>query len=229
MSLPWSPATWAALALWVLLVVVVASLIATRRAVRKARFLREQQTRPFVVVDVEPGFNLYLAIENTGPTVARNVRIRFVPLLVSARDDVDLGEIPALGAGIPTMAPGQKLRFFLDVAAERLARPALPHRHRVEVEYERADGRALPVERYDLDLRSAISSSQREPTLADLIRAVVTMRNEMHKWTDGVRGLRIIDRTAERGAWEESCRARREAQREGPDGRSLEPAQYIPA
>ena len=62
----------------------VAILIYAVKQVREAqrlRFeterLRRSQWRPFVVVDVEPGWILYLTIENIGTTLARNVQFSF--------------------------------------------------------------------------------------------------------------------------------------------------------
>ena len=44
------------------------------RQVREARKLRVEQARPFVIVDFEPGFLVYLTVENLGRTMAREVR-----------------------------------------------------------------------------------------------------------------------------------------------------------
>jgi hypothetical protein len=73
--------------------------------VLQARKLREEQARPFVIVDFEAGFLVYLTVENTGRTMARDVPIQFDKPLEStfskrpgdrrnaliSRADLDLG------------------------------------------------------------------------------------------------------------------------------------------
>jgi hypothetical protein len=53
------------------------------RQVREARRLREQQTRPFVVIDFEVAQNaiVFLPISNIGTTLARDVRFEIEPRL----------------------------------------------------------------------------------------------------------------------------------------------------
>jgi hypothetical protein len=49
------------------------------RQVREARKLREEQARPFVIVDFDPGFLVYLTVENLGRTIARDISIQGIP------------------------------------------------------------------------------------------------------------------------------------------------------
>lgn len=79
----WSPAAWAAFGACGTLVVYVIIAIYAVFQVREARRLREEQARPWVVVDFEPGWILFLSIENIGRTVATDVHIRFDPPLAS--------------------------------------------------------------------------------------------------------------------------------------------------
>jgi hypothetical protein len=65
---------WAAVTAWAAWatvgIYVVIGLFAWRQ-VREARKLREEQARPFVIVDFEPNFLVYLTVENLGRTMAR--------------------------------------------------------------------------------------------------------------------------------------------------------------
>ena len=75
-------AAWSALGTWVTVVIYGALLIYAIRQVGEATRLRRAQTRPFVVVDLEPGWLIFLTVENIGSTVARNVTFNFEPALV---------------------------------------------------------------------------------------------------------------------------------------------------
>src|SRR5262249_58913814 len=71
---------WTAVSAWAACatvgIYIVLGLFAWRQ-VREARKLREEQARPFVMVDFDPGFLVYLTVENLGRTMARDVSIRF--------------------------------------------------------------------------------------------------------------------------------------------------------
>lgn len=104
----WATVTaWAA---WATVAVYVVLGIFAWIQVLQARRLREEQARPFVIVDFEPGFLVYLTVENIGRTMARDVSIRFdkplestlsgPPRLHSSRDTVSaavMGPLPAPG------------------------------------------------------------------------------------------------------------------------------------
>jgi hypothetical protein len=67
---------WAAVTAWAacatVAVYVVLGIFAWIQ-VLQARRLREEQARPFVIVDFEPGFLIYLTVENIGRTMAREI------------------------------------------------------------------------------------------------------------------------------------------------------------
>ena len=101
------------------LVVVGWAALYARGQVREARTLREEQARPFVMVDLErwdqPFVNLVVA--NLGKTMARNVRISFDPPLESSFDKkapVPIGQLKLFTAPIPSLAPGK--RFIVEGA-----------------------------------------------------------------------------------------------------------------
>lgn len=97
------------------LVVLIAAVIFALRQVREARVLREEQNRPFVVVDVQsdPGSLVYLEVVNMGTSLARDVRIEIDPPLESAID-IPVGKLKMLSEGIATLAPGKKYRSLFD-------------------------------------------------------------------------------------------------------------------
>ena len=107
----------AALAAWAtVLIYIVIGLFAWRQ-VREARKLREEQARPFVIVDFEPGFLVYLTVENLGRTLARDVTIRFnKPLDSTLPEPHDFDESPIFrGEPIPVLPPGKQVRVLFDL------------------------------------------------------------------------------------------------------------------
>ena len=137
-----------------LAVLAVAAFMALRQ-VREARRLREDQTRPFVVVDFEPievhGF-LDLVVKNVGPTMARDVRIAFDPPIQSTRElDVPIAELKMLREGIPTLAPGKEHRMHFAFGPDHY-KSDLPDSFRARVRYSDQRGRRWFDELMDLDL-----------------------------------------------------------------------------
>jgi hypothetical protein len=136
-----SPVTWTDEAQVYLvaaqLLVLVAAAIFAWRQVREARVLREEQNRPFVVVDieVESGYMMYLEVVNMGTSLARDVRIEIDPPLESAID-IQVNKLKMLNEGIATLTPGKKYRTFFEMSFRRNEdRPDLPLNHKARVRY----------------------------------------------------------------------------------------------
>jgi hypothetical protein len=93
----WAAVTaWAA---WATVAVYVVLGIFAWIQVLQARRLREEQARPFVIVDFEPGFLVYLTVENIGRTMARDVSIRFdKPLESTLSGPREIDEPPLLAS-----------------------------------------------------------------------------------------------------------------------------------
>src|SRR6266536_2406867 len=107
---------WPAVAAWAAWatvgIYIVIGLFAWRQ-VHEARRLREEQARPFVIVDFEPGFLVYLTVENLGRTMAREVTIDFDKALETTLDRPrELDETPLFREPIPALPPGKKIRVL---------------------------------------------------------------------------------------------------------------------
>jgi hypothetical protein len=136
------------------LLVLVAAAIFAWRQVREARVLREEQNRPFVVVDieVESGYMMYLEIVNMGTSLARDVRIEIDPPLESAID-IQVNKLKMLNEGIATLAPGKKYRTFFEMSFRRNEdRPDLPLNHKARVRYRDEKGKRSFDETLILDM-----------------------------------------------------------------------------
>jgi hypothetical protein len=136
---------WTAVAAWAacatLAIYIVLGLFAWRQ-VSEARKLREEQARPFVIVDFEPGFLVYLTVENLGRTMAREISIRFdKPLESSLSGARELDESPLFREPIPTLPPGKKIRVLFDQFSGRMD-AGLPLTYDVELRYRGPVGRS---------------------------------------------------------------------------------------
>jgi hypothetical protein len=164
--------------------------------VLQARKLREEQARPFVIVDFEPGFLVYLMVENLGRTMARDVTIRFdKPLESTLSRPHEIDESPLFREPIPTLPPGRKIRVLFDQYGARLD-AKLPLTYDVTLRYKGPTGKKEWEHPYRLDLGIYLGSALPPKGLPELVAEVETIRKELEKWKGGIRGLLVqtVDR-----------------------------------
>ena len=186
----WSEvAAWAALA--TVAIYVVLGLFAWRQ-VREARKLREEQARPFVIVDFEPGFLVYLTVENLGRTIARDVSIHFdKPLTSSLQGRRELDESPLFREPIPALPPGKKIRVLFDQFSDRTD-AGLPMTYDVKVSYRGPTGSKQWNDTYRLDLGMYLGSALPPKGIPEVVAEVKKIREEIEKWKgSGLRGLLV--------------------------------------
>ncbi|MGV9290721.1 hypothetical protein [Streptomyces sp. NPDC003719] len=214
---------------WAVAVAVVAAVIAVWQAAIARRSAAQQlalaerihreQNEPYVIVDIQPERNdgsLLLVIENTGPTVARNVRISCNPPLQSGwtpvGDEPDLTQViqQVLARPIPMLPPHRRLTFLLD-SRERFKNTELPRVYTLTVN---ADGPAGAVEtlEFTVDLDAVAwalledrPTKQLETKLGKIEKAVLALRpgEPCAMWLrelDEDRGSRLTEKAAKRKA-----------------------------
>jgi hypothetical protein len=142
----WTATDWAG----VTCVVLIAAAIVAWRHLREARQLREQQARPFVVIDLDIKSTIaQFEITNIGSTIARDVRFRFEPPLKSSWDDEPgrkpLAQANLFMSGIPSLPPGKVITTMFDQIPNRIAKE-LPSDYAVQVSYRDAFGKTLTDE-----------------------------------------------------------------------------------
>lgn len=124
---------------------------------RRDQRLREDQARPFVVVDFEPspvwGNAIELVFENVGKTLAKDVRFTFDPPLETtmAKEGYDLPNAAIFRTGIPAMPPGKRFSLLFDLSHDRHD-AGLPMLYRARVDLKDAQGRDQDPLEYVLDL-----------------------------------------------------------------------------
>jgi len=177
------------------MILFVAALIAWRQA-KEAQRLREEQARPFVIVDFHAWSTIIeLTITNIGATLARNVAFEFSEPLVTTHD-----EGPGRGTpmdlnifkhGIPSLPPRKEIRLFFDQFPARI-QAGLPMTYEVRLTYADSAGK-----RYDeaqvLDLNMYIGTGGiTRYGLHEVHNLLKTIAEQVKKWTDWGGGVRIV-------------------------------------
>ena len=191
-------ATWTALAAWTTVGIYIFLGVFAWRQVREARRLREEQARPFVVVDFEVGLSIVLTIENLGRTLARDVTIRFdEPIEMSgfleSATPYDVNEVRLLREPLPVLPPGKKIRVLFD--SGRRLEMGLPLAFGVTVSYRGPFGRKRFEDRYTLDLGMYAKTLLPPKGVPELVAEVAVLRQEIQRWRGTGRGpvVRTID------------------------------------
>jgi hypothetical protein len=200
------------------LLVLVAAALYARAQVKEARELRQEQARPFVVVDFEPEQSPFmeLVVANLGKTMARNVRIKVEPPLKSSLDTagpVPVAKLKMFTEGIPSLAPGKRMVTLFDSMIDRKDLN-LPNSYQVQLSYEWDGGDPIiDTQRLDLDLYRYRMSVTRH-TIHDVNKTLDKIHRLLDKWSAGFEGGLLVlspedkrQRDGEFRAWVEEERA----------------------
>jgi hypothetical protein len=202
-----------------LFVLILAALVAWRQ-VREARRLREEQIRPFVVVDfdVEGGYLTFLEVANIGTSLARDVCIEIDPPLASATKGVDVSNLKMLNEGITTLAPGKKYRTFFDMGFRRV-KSDLPMNYAATITYwDSVHKRRFHEElNLDLDLFMNLETINRAG-LHEIHKQLEQIQTLIKKWSSGTGGGLVAMSLEESRVEEERIVSELRERREKPEG-----------
>lgn len=129
---------------------------AAREQTELQRELARQASQPYAWADIWPdmqqGNVLHVVVGNSGPTVARNVRVTFDPPLPSSEQKSDLVQSvqQVLANGLRSLAPNRVIRWSLGAASDMLASEE-PQVRLVRVEGEGPNG-PLPILEMQIDI-----------------------------------------------------------------------------
>lgn len=190
---------WSALVAALTLVVYVFLLAYAMKQVAEARRSREEQSRPFVIVDFEPGWATFIVVENIGRTAAREVTMSFDPPLSATVAPPWAWEAStAFTSGIPLLPPGRRLRVFFDALTPRFD-AGLPMTYNVKLTYKGPPGiRKAFEDQYVLDLNIYRGGSPPEDGLPEIAKHLKDLREVLKSWTHSIDGLRVYNVDAER-------------------------------
>lgn len=197
-----TPAEWTALGTVATAVVAVLAACFAGWQVWEIRRTREEQARPFVVVDVQSSaagaYLLNLIIENVGTTVAHDVTFHFEPTLHSSQDKYDLSDSVLLREGIPTLPPGRRLYALFDVAHERM-KTDLPMRYDVTVNLRDSRRRKQKPQHYTIDLTHRYGLMRvEEYGIHHAAKALPEIERNVKKWTAPQGRLKVWVRDEDR-------------------------------
>jgi hypothetical protein len=173
------------------------SLIYVRRSARASREQTKQQKQaakdagqPMLWVDVRgddgQGQALVLLLGNSGPSIARNVRVSFDPAPPSTLDIKPILEI--LKQGIASLAPGRTMQWALGAPYDAIDWDA-HNAYRVRIEAEGPFGLIEPLE-YVLSVDDLDGSRAAPPGNLHAVAA------ELHEMTKATKELNEIIRNA---------------------------------
>lgn len=203
-----SPSEWTAIGTMGTAIVALLAAVFAGWQVWEIRKAREEEARPFVIVDVQSSAawnNLFnLVVENAGATVARDVRLSFTPPLQSSNEEVDLESTALITEGIPMLPPGRQVKAFFDAAHDRKGK-GLPMRYDVEVALKDYRGRSQEVQRYVIDLEHLYGLTNiTEYGVHDAAKALREIQKSVKKWSDIHGRLKVWVRDEDRHRLDES-------------------------
>jgi hypothetical protein len=141
---------------------LIAVLIALKQ-VRNAQEVHIDQTRPYIIVDIEPNTAWWalhdLVIRNIGQTPAIDCRIEVSPSLQRSGDGDQhrLGDAKIFKEPIALIAPGREIRLFFDNMTTR-TKTQLPMQYAVTVRYKSHATREEWTESYELDAAALLGT-----------------------------------------------------------------------
>jgi hypothetical protein len=199
-----------------LVLLIVAAVVASWQ-VWEARKLRLQQDRPFVVIDfeVENSNLIYLEIANLGTSLARHVTIAIEPPL-RPKIGVQFDKMKMLNEGIPTLAPGKRIKTLFDIFSQRDDDDGLPLTHRAKLTYTDEDrGRKFDDEFVlDLELYRYLSTVTRH-TIHDLYKQIEQLNKTLKGWSANIgRGMVAMSYEEAKAREDEIVKGMEERERE---------------
>ncbi|WP_327038278.1 hypothetical protein [Micromonospora maris] len=150
-----------------------------------AEQVRKDQAQPYVFADLRPDeqhpVKVMLVIQNTGATVAKNVRVRFDPPLSSvAMPEFSEEMEEVLNGQIATLPPGRAVKWLFDIGFQLLNSAEAPRRYTVTVN---ADGPFGPVEElsYVINLNEVRRSDSATPAVKKIADELEKTRKALDK------------------------------------------------
>lgn len=204
------PEVWSAIAASATVLILALSLVFARSQVKEARRMREQQTRPYVVVDFDASDLpiVDIVISNLGNSIARDVTFDFDPPLERvfdrSKDSTPLSEASLFKGGIPTLPPKKSIRLFFDMSFDVL-NAGVPTSYDVIVRYKDFRGKRLPPDTYTLDLELYRDIGQIDRgTLHDVAKHLDSIQQQISRWTKDLNGVNVYvtdARAKDRRSW----------------------------
>ncbi len=183
----WQAAEWGAFGQVGALVVAAVAGVLVWLQVRHGRQVREDQTRPYVIVDFEfRGMLVLIGVKNIGTTPAANVRIKFDKPLQSPTKSLEPERFAIFSDPIAMMAPGRAIRVYFGMGPDFFPADGegVPLRYEVEVTYSDLAGKRNYIDPPNiLDLAPFKHTSVDRDDLHEIAQRVKGIEQAMKNWT----------------------------------------------
>ena len=177
----WGPDHYqAAAAVAALIVAVIVAAFAAYQLI-EARRLRNEQARPYVIVDFEfKSIVAKIAITNIGATPATDVRITFdKPLQTVTPGRADLNQAAVFTGPIPMIAPGRKMSVLWDSVPAMYKDGTVPLSYTATASYL-DHRRKRHVEEYVLDLTPYLQTTAPPDGIPEIASALKKIQTDLH-------------------------------------------------
>ena len=181
----WRTSEWESAGVWVTGLLTVGLLIYAALQLRHSRQVRDDQSRPYIVVDFHfRSVLVALTVRNIGQTAARDVRVRLAqPLTSAAATDPSLpwqSEGLFGPEGVSLFAPGREMRFLIDAFHKRYE-AKLPASISGTVEYKRPRGDEVLSEPFTIDMGPYALALMAPKDVADIGDEIEKIRKVFEK------------------------------------------------
>lgn len=203
----WGAAEWGAFGQVGALVVAVVAGILVWLQVRQGQRVREDQTRPYVVVDFEfRGMLVMLSVSNIGSTPATAVRVSFDKPLQTPTTSLSSERFSLFDSPISMLAPGRRISVYFGMGPDFFKEDTnVPTQYTAQVTYKDLEGRRP----YDdppmvLDLAPFKWSAVDRDDLHDIAQRIKGIEQVMKQWTDArMLNVKTITQADWNSQWDE--------------------------
>lgn len=117
----WRTTEWEAVGVWITGLVTVGLLVYAAVQIHDARGVREDDTRPYIIVDFHfKSVMLSLSVKNIGQSPAKDVLVTLdKPITSAVMPSVEWQNSGLFKDGVSMFAPGREMRFAVDVMSDR--------------------------------------------------------------------------------------------------------------
>ena len=205
----WNAEQWTAFGQIGSLVVATVAGVLVWLQVRHGREIREDQTRPYIIVNFEFREQyVHVVAKNIGTTPARDVEVEFIPPLRSIYPS-EAGAV-AFVDGIPMLAPGRSISIDLGSGHYFFrAKDRPPLRYEATVQYTAMQGKRPYLDPpLILDLRPYERTTIERDNLQEIATQLKAIRWLLKTWSSGHRLKVLVTTEPEIGRRVEARRAR---------------------
>ncbi|VVB71706.1 Uncharacterised protein [uncultured archaeon] len=173
---------------------------ASEKMIEEMKEARDQESAPYVVPFININKHMmFFGIKNIGKSVAKDIKIRVKPELMSSIFGDKIHDLPLIKNGLSSLPPGHELETMFDVSHIYLNRDDFPMSYLVKISYEGGLKKELRDYEQVLDLsvyKDLIPDE--DMNLKDVVKSVEDLSNYDKKISEE---LQKLEENVARGIW----------------------------